>query len=102
MTTVIYPDVMMAGYNENRWVALYFITFMTFTFFFLLNVMLGVVVDGYNSSHEARIRETELTRTNYLVTAFEMITKKSGLSYVTYDQLMTVFLILNEECDEIP
>jgi hypothetical protein len=102
MTTVIYPDVMMAGYNENRWVALYFITFMMFTFFFLLNVILGVVANGYNASNEARDKETKLTRTNYLIRAFDLITSKTGLDHVTYDQLTAVFLVLNEECDEIP
>lgn len=102
MTTVVYPDVMMAGYNENRFVALYFITFMMFTFFFLLNVMLGVVVDGYNNSSESKRNEIEKTRSDYLLMAFEHVTKRSGLDYVTYDQLMGIFLILNEECDEIP
>lgn len=102
MTTVIYPDVMMAGYNENRFVPLFFISFMMFTFFFLLNVMLGVVVSGYNSSHEAIENDIELNRSNYMIRAFDYLTKRSGADHVTYDQLMAVFLILNEECDEIP
>ena len=96
MTTVIYPDVMMAGYNENRYVPLYFITFMMFTFFFLLNVILAIVANGYNSSTEEKENEIELTRTNYMIRAFDLITRKSGNNYVTYDQLTAIFLILNE------
>lgn len=102
MTTVIYPDVMMAGYNENRFVALYFITFMMFTFFFLLNVILAIVANGYNSSNDARESEINDTRANYLMRAFDLMTKRSGVDYVTQDQLMAIFLVLNEECDEIP
>ncbi len=102
MTTVIYPDVMMAGYNENRYVALYFITFMMFTFFFLLNVILAIVANGYNASNDAREAEISLTRTNYMLRAFDLMTKRNGLNHVTHDQLMAIFLVLNEECDEIP
>ncbi len=101
MTTVIYPDVMMAGYNENRFVALYFVTFMMFTFFFLLNVILAIVANGYNSSNEKREAEINETRENYLTFAFDLITKRTGLDYVTQDQVMGIFLVLNEECDEI-
>ena len=101
MTTVIYPDVMMAGYNENRFVALYFITFMMFTFFFLLNVILAIVANGYNSSNDARENDINETRTNYTKTAFDLITKRTGLDYVSRDQVMAIFLVLNEECDEI-
>jgi len=102
MTTVIYPDVMMAGYNENRFVALFFVTFMIFTFFFILNVMLAIVVNGYNTETEEEEKENDLARTNYMQLAFDILTDASGDDSVTQEQLMAIFLVLNEECDEIP
>lgn len=50
ITTANYPDVMMPGYNHNRWVALYFVSFMILTFFFLTNVILAMVVNEYDSA----------------------------------------------------
>ena len=102
MTTVIYPDVMMAGYNENRFVALFFVSFMMITFFFLLNVMLGVVCDGYNNNSDARQAEIEEARSSYITTAFELLTMNNNTNEVTESQMMAVFVILNEDCDEIP
>ena len=101
MTTVIYPNVMMAGYNKNRFVPLYFVSFMMITFFFLFNVILGVVVTGYNASDGKIEKEMELSRTKYLKKAFDLITKRDNTEYVTREQLLEIFMILNKECDEI-
>jgi len=54
MTTVVYPDVMMAGYNENRYTAIYFVSFMILTFFFFQNVILGSICNIYNSSNAVK------------------------------------------------
>ena len=40
-TTANYPDVMMPAYNDNRLVSLYFIVFMIFSFFFMMNLILA-------------------------------------------------------------
>jgi hypothetical protein len=100
MTTVIYPDVMMAGYNENRYVALYFITYMVLTFFFIQNVILASVCNVYNSNHEAMESEVEEVRDELCRKAFKLLTGED-LTNVSRQQLMGVFLILNEDCDEI-
>jgi len=100
MTTVIYPDVMMAGYNDNRFVALYFVSFMMLTFFFFQNVILGLIVNIYNNSHEAKGVETDQAREDLCEKAFGLLTG-GDVDYVTRQQLMAVFLILNDDCDEI-
>jgi Ion transport protein len=50
VTTANYPDVMMPGYNENRFVALYFVSFMILSFFFLMNVILATVCNEYDTA----------------------------------------------------
>ena len=46
VTTANYPDVMMPSYNENRLMALYFISFMVISFFYLINLVLAVTVNS--------------------------------------------------------
>ena len=74
VTTANYPDVMMPGYNDNRWVALYFVSFMVITFFFLMNVVLAAVVNEYDSNvQERRTRNAEFARTS-LQKAYALLT----------------------------
>lgn len=46
VTTANYPDVMMSSYNKNRVTALYFISFMVISFFYLMNLVLAVTVNS--------------------------------------------------------
>jgi hypothetical protein len=45
ITTANYPDVMMPSYNENRLSAIFFVSFMIISFFFLMNLILATVVN---------------------------------------------------------
>lgn len=47
VTTANYPDVMMPSYNNNRLSALFFVTFMIVSFFYLMNLVLAAVVNAY-------------------------------------------------------
>lgn len=100
MTTVIYPDVMMAGYNENRYTALYFVSFMILTFFFFQNVILGSICNIYNNSREVCDSEVDQARTDLCLRAFHLLTG-GDIDYVSRQQMMGIFLILNDDCDEI-
>lgn len=74
VTTANYPDVMMPAYNENRFVALYFISFMVVSFFFLTNVILASVVNEYDTAVlQHRSDYTEMSTTN-LKTAYQLLT----------------------------
>lgn len=66
----------MPGYNENRWVAIYFISFMTITFFFLMNVILAAVVNEYDTNvQERRERNTDFA-INSLKKAYQLLTQE--------------------------
>ena len=58
-------DVMMPAYNENRLSGLFFVSYMTITFFFLFNVILAIVVNAYKDKTEVREEEIEKERQNY-------------------------------------
>lgn len=92
---------MMAGYNDNRFVAIYFVTYMMLTFFFFQNVILGIITNQYTSSHEVREDELETSRLQYIKQAFNLLTNNMETDAVTREQLMSIFLILNTDCYEI-
>jgi len=78
VTTANYPDVMMLGYNSNRWVAAYFVSFMVITFFFLMNVILAAVVNEYDSNvDERRTRNTDFAM-NSLKKAYDLLTEQEA------------------------
>lgn len=79
VTTANYPDVMMPGYNDNRWVAIYFVSFMIITFFFLMNIILAAVVNEYDSNvDERRTRQAEYART-CLQKAYRLLTQEEAV-----------------------
>ena len=52
LTTANYPDVMMPAYKSARFSFLFFSFFLTIGTFFLLNVVIAVVCNEYNSAVE--------------------------------------------------
>ena len=47
ITTSNFPDVMLQAYNTSTWFTIYFIFFIVFGVFFLMNVLLAVIFDNY-------------------------------------------------------
>jgi two pore calcium channel protein, plant len=52
LTTANFPDVMLPSYNMNRAACIFFIFFLLFGLYFLLNVLLAIVFDNYKSRIE--------------------------------------------------
>lgn len=76
VTTANYPDVMMPGYNQNRFVALYFVSFMILSFFFLMNVILATVCNEYDTSvSEHRVESAKISSTNLKI-AFSLLVRQ--------------------------
>jgi two pore calcium channel protein, plant len=102
VTTANYPDVMLPGYNQNRWVALYFVSFMALSFFFLINLVLAQVINQYDSAVENhRKRYVEDSRQN-LAQAFGLLRQSSDCKGDRIDRsiVMDLFSILNLDFPE--
>ena len=52
ITTSNFPDVMLEAYNDSTWYTVYFIVFVIFGVFFLMNVLLAVIFDNYKKTME--------------------------------------------------
>ena len=50
VTTANYPDVSMDSFNENRLVAVFWVSFMSISFFYIMNLILAVCTQQYDKS----------------------------------------------------
>lgn len=102
VTTANYPDVMMPGYNQNRWVALYFVTFMTISFFFLMNLVLAQVINEYDSAVESHRKQHIAQSRQNLDGAFELLQEANEIKSDTIERatVMDLFSILNLDFPE--
>lgn len=89
----------MPAYNENRWVALYFVSFMVISFFFLMNLILAVIVQEYERV-DNRLKEKQESQTDeHLAKAFKLLDPE-GKGTIDSETVMALFYILNEDFPE--
>lgn len=78
ITTANYPDVMMPSYNEHRVVALFFISFMVLSFFYIMNLVLAVTVNAYDESIGSRKQSRSEMSQRLLIEAFGLLDSGGG------------------------
>ena len=100
MTTANYPDVMMPSYNEHRFVAFYFVSYMLFSFFYLMNLVLAVACNSYDESIANRRKYRENLSKELLTKAFDVLDQDNKGS-ISRDTVMNVMVILNQDIPEI-
>ena len=89
----------MPAYNRNRWVALYFVSFMAIAFFFLMNLILAVIVNQYNEAATVRTNKRRDLSKDCLTKSFQLLDPhKQG--WIDHDTAMELFRILNEDFPE--
>ncbi|OQS05455.1 two pore calcium channel protein 1 [Thraustotheca clavata] len=71
LTTANFPDVMMPAYNKSRWQAIFFIFFLCFGLFFLMNVILAQVFSNFQVIATSESQTLEQNRARMLHNAFE-------------------------------
>lgn len=78
LTTANHPDVMMPSYTASNWSAIFFVIFLIFGLYFLMNVILAVV---YNTFHLYTQRMAERNLRNQclaLCAAFDVLANNEG------------------------
>jgi two pore calcium channel protein len=99
VTTANYPDVMMPEYNQNRWVTLYFISFMILSFFFLMNLVLAAVFNEYQLAFQTRKQDRTKASDENLRKAYALMDSE-GMGRIDQETVMALFCILNEDFPE--
>lgn len=90
VTTANYPDVMMPSYNEHRFVAVYFVSYMLISYFYLMNLVLAVACNSYDDSVADRVKYRKDLSRELLTRAFQLLDheKKGSISRNTIMNVM--------------
>ena len=91
----------MPAYNDNRWTAIYFVSFMIVSFFFFMNVILAAVVNSYDTAMEERKKNFAQAEESKLHEAFDLM-DPDETGRIDRETVMALFCILNEDFPEIP
>ena len=66
ITTTNFPDVMLFAYNVSWANSIFFIIYLLFGWFFLINVLLGIIFDNYKNRIEERTSKSGENRITYI------------------------------------
>ena len=66
LTTANFPNVMLPAYNSARSNSIFFLVFLVFGLYFLLNVLLAIVFDNYKKRIEETVLEKQNERHKYI------------------------------------
>eukprot|EP00658_Telonema_sp_P-2_P022820 TRINITY_DN19136_c0_g1_i1.p1 TRINITY_DN19136_c0_g1~~TRINITY_DN19136_c0_g1_i1.p1 ORF type:complete len:2180 (-),score=510.78 TRINITY_DN19136_c0_g1_i1:180-6719(-) len=89
LTTANHPDIVMDLYNSNQWSCLILVSFMVFTFYFLMSLLLGVVCSAYNDIYGQACTDDQHMEDLMLLEAFEM-SKSRNPKQKLQDQISTL------------
>ncbi|KAF0709368.1 Aste57867_5958 [Aphanomyces stellatus] len=73
LTTANFPDVMMPAYATNRLYSVFFIVFVTFGIFFLINLVLAQIFSNFQSISTAQAATADAARRALLQQAFQVL-----------------------------
>ena len=85
ITTANFPDIMMLAYTRNRSYAIFFIVYLIFGLFFLLNLVLAVYYSNYRTRVESTINKFISIREEFLHKKFQEY-DTDGKDYLTRDE----------------
>ena len=80
---------MMPSYNENRVAALFGVSFMVLTFFYVMNLVLAVAVNSYDTSIEERKSSRKKMSHSLLSEAFLLLDHRND-NTVSRESIMHV------------
>jgi two pore calcium channel protein len=95
LTTCNFPDIMLPAYAVNRLYCLYFVVYLVFGVFVLLNLLLGAFYNNYRSQLEAAALNFINKHRRACTEAFTLL--DCGFGYVTEE----VLLLLLDELREL-
>jgi len=71
LTTANFPDIMLPAYYLSSWYCIYFIGYLVFGLFFLLNLLLAVFYSNYKQMLEKHIQSRDQSRFDFLEAQFQ-------------------------------
>ena len=71
ITTSNFPDIMLQAYNTSTWYTLFFVSFVIFGVFFLMNVLLAVIFYNYKRRVQLTSQNRGRERIEFIETFFD-------------------------------
>ena len=78
MTTSNFPDVMLPAYNMSRLYAIYFILYLIFGLFLMMNLLLAIFYSNFKMRFEENLDKKEEERSDYLYGQFKAFGGSKG------------------------
>ena len=75
LTTANFPDVMLPAYQENRFYAFFFVTYLVLGLYLFMNLLLAIFYSNYKTRYDQQLNKFVHQRTNYLNCKFEQMDK---------------------------
>ncbi|GMH12091.1 hypothetical protein Nepgr_013932 [Nepenthes gracilis] len=94
-TTSNNPDVWIPAYKTSRWYCLFFVFYVLLGVYFVTNLILAVVYDGFKSQLAKQVAEMDCMKRSILSKAFNLIDRHS-MGYLNKEQCIRLFEELNK------
>jgi len=88
------PDVMMKSYNQSRWSAVFFISYLAINLYFLMNLMLAVVYDAFTRIEKDKFRRLFLHQRKAAQHAFKLLVtqeRPEEVSFQHFEGLLSAY-----------
>jgi two pore calcium channel protein, plant len=89
LTTANFPDVMMPSYRQSSFYAIFFVTYLVFGLYFLLNLVLAIFYSNYRARVEKSLDKFVSIREEFLINKF-MEYDDGEKGYLTKEEFKTM------------
>ena len=95
INTSNFPDIMTFSQNQNNLTFLFFTIYIGLTTCFILNLLVAVIYEMFESEDKERFKETFMRKREAIKFAFELLVSKSNpnqIAYVHFSEFIPYFL----------
>ncbi|KAM0727680.1 Two pore calcium channel protein 1 [Formica fusca] len=86
LTTANFPDVMMPSYSQNKWYAIYFVSYLCTMLYVMMNLMLAVVNETFTSRERDKFKKLFLHKRKACQHAFKLLVSKQNPDKMRFRQ----------------
>lgn len=84
--TCSFPDVMMPSYSQNKWYAIYFVSYLCTMLYVMMNLMLAVVNETFTSRERDKFKKLFLHKRKACQHAFKLLVSKQDPDKMRFRQ----------------
>lgn len=81
-----FPDVMMPSYSQNKWYAIYFVSYLCTMLYVMMNLMLAVVNETFTSRERDKFKKLFLHKRKACQHAFKLLVSKQDPDKMRFRQ----------------